>query len=136
MIRIATIAAAAALAAGLSAPGPAAANAPSNACQGRVFVDTVYQNGMGGNQFEYYFHLRNGTGQRLQADVAFSGFPHDVRLDAAERTGLRMDAYATLSRLKFGSGTNGNIGMQTVRVAYDGAASHGPTIRVRNCRAW
>ncbi|MBY0336696.1 MAG: hypothetical protein K2X11_08785 [Acetobacteraceae bacterium] len=134
MTRFATLAAAAALAAGFATPGTASASA--NACNGRVFVDTVYQNGMGGNQFDYYFHLRNGTGQRLQADVTFSGFPHNARLDAAERRALRMDPYATLSRLKFGSGTNGNIGSQTVRVVYDGQASHGPTIRVRNCRAW
>lgn len=120
---------------GAAAMLPAGASAQGTACQGRVFVDAVYQNGVGGNRFEYFFHLRNQTGQRVRADVSFHNFPHDVTLFSPSLPNIEMGPWATVAATRFGNGTNGNIGNQTVRVVYDAAAGTGPTVRVTNCRA-
>lgn len=130
----ATLAAAALLGAATMMPAGAEAQG-SNLCQGRVFVDAVYQNGLGGNRYEYFFHLRNQTGQRVRADVSFHNFPHDVTLFSPTLPNIEMGPWATVAATRFGNGTNGNIGNQTVRVVYDAAASHGATVRVTNCRA-
>lgn len=120
---------------GAAAMLPQAAQAQgAGACQGRVFVDAVLQNGTGGNNYEYFFHIRNATGQAVTADVLLQNFPPDVTLFSATLPGIRMEPYATVSMVRFGRGTNGNISNATVRAAYDGAATSGPTIRARNCR--
>jgi hypothetical protein len=114
-------------------PAPAQAQGGA-ACQGRVFIDAVLQNGTGGNNYEYFFHIRNGTGSVVTADVQLQNFPSDVTLFSASLPGIRIEPHATISMVRFGRGTNGNISNATVRVAYDGAAASGPTIRAQNCR--
>ena len=104
-------------------------------CQGRVVVDTVYQTGRGGNNFEYFIHLRNATRTRITADVTFSGFPATVTLFSPSLPGIPIGPNATVSSLRFGSGTNGQINQGTVARAYDVPAGAGPTVRLTNCRA-
>lgn len=124
--------------AGLGAFAPIArAQAPANLCQGRVVIDTIYQNGMGGNQFEYFIHLRNATPRALTVDVTFSGFAGmspGVTLFSASLPGIPITANATISRLRFGNGQNSNIGVGTVARVYDVAAGSGPSVRLTNCR--
>ena len=127
---------AAAVLAAIGMTGQAQAQASPTTCQGRVVVDTIYQTGIGGNNFEYFIHLRNATRARITADVTFSGFPAGaVTLFSPSLPGIPIDANATRSSLKFGRGTNGQISTGTVARVYDAAAGAGPTVRLTNCRA-
>lgn len=118
--------------------GAAAAPAQAqnaNACQNRVFIDTIYQSGTGGNNFEYFLHLRNATRARLTVDVTFTGFPGNVTLFSPSLPGIPIGPNATISSLRFGRGSNGMISTGTVARTYDAAAGAGPTVRLTNCRA-
>ena len=123
--------------AGLTAlPQLAQAQAPTT-CQGRVVVDTIYQTGTGGNNFEYFIHLRNATRGSLTVDVTFSGFAGvspAVTLFSASLPGIPIGANATISSLRFGRGNNGQINTGTVARVYDVAPGSGPTVRLTNCR--
>lgn len=128
-----TIIAAAALAA-IGVAGQASAQA-NNTCDRRVVIDTIYQTGTGGNNFEYFIHLRNATNARITADVTFSGFPGTVTLFSPSLPGIPIGANATRSSLKFGRGTWGQVNTGTVARVYDAPAGAGPTVRLTNCRA-
>lgn len=116
-----------------AAAGPAQAQSP-NTCNNRVVIDTIYQTGTGGNNFEYFLHLRNATRGRVTVDVTFTGFPGNVTLFSPSLPGIPIGANATISSLRFGRGTNGQIGTVTVARVYDAAAGAGPTVRLTNCR--
>lgn len=126
------MAAAALLMAGLA--GQAQAQA-TNTCQGRAVIDTVYQTGVGGNNFEYFIHIRNATNRAITVDVTFTGFPNTVTLFSPSLPGIPIGANTTRSSLKFGRGTWGQVSTGTVARAYDANASTGPTVRLTNCRA-
>lgn len=128
-----TIIAAAALAA-MGLAGQASAQA-GNTCNRRVVIDTIYQTGTGGNNFEYFIHLRNATNARITADVTFSGFPGTVTLFSPSLPGIPIGAHATISSLRFGRGTWGQVNTSSVARVYDAAAGAGPTVRLTNCRA-
>ena len=104
-------------------------------CNGRVFIDTIYQTGTGGNNFEYFIHLRNATRTRLTVDVTFTGFPNTVTLFSPSLPGIPIGANATISSLRFGRGTYNQVNISTVQRAYDVAAPAGPVVRLTNCRA-
>lgn len=126
-----TIAAAALLAA---AALPGAASAQSfGQCQGRAFIDAIYQNGLGGNEFAYFYALRNGGPTELVAVVEFGGFGNDVRLNT-NRLEVRIAPFASLSHQNFGRGINGNVTTQTVGSLYDNQPAGGAFIRVTSCR--
>lgn len=106
----------------------------ANTCQGRAVIDTIYQKGIGGSNYEYFFNVRNATRSALTVDISITGFPAGVTLFSPSLPGLPMGSYATRSALKFGRGTNSNISVGTVARAYDAAAGAGPAIRLTNCR--
>ena len=123
--------------AGLTAlPQGGQAQSPTT-CQGRVVIDTIYQTGTGGNNFEYFIHLRNATRTPLTVDVTFSGFAGispGVTLFSASLPGIPIGANATISQLRFGRGNNNQISTGTVARVYDVAPGSGPTVRLTNCR--
>ncbi len=131
--RIIVAATLAVLAGGIAAPQGAQAQ-PVTTCNNRVVIDTIYQTGTGGNSFEYFIHLRNATRGALTVDVTFTGFPGNVTLFSPSLPGIPIGANATISSLRFGRGTNGQINTGTVARVYDGAAGAGPTVRLTNCR--
>ena len=110
------------------------ASAQVTTCQNRVVIDTIYQTGTGGNNYEYFVSFRNATKQPLTVDVTFSGFPTTITLFSPSLPGIPVGAYASKSNLKFGRGTNGNINTGTVARVYDAAAGTGPSVRLTNCR--
>jgi hypothetical protein len=116
----------------LLAVAPAEAQSP--ACRGRVFIDSVYQTGLGGGRYEYFVQIRNGTPALLTAQLNFAGFGPAVTLFSPQLSGIALGANASQT-IKFGNGTNGNINMGTVTVTYDApAGSDRPTVAVTNCR--
>jgi len=124
----------AALIAALAAAGSAQAQV-TTLCQGRVFIDTVYQTSLGGNQFEYFIHVRNASRAPLTFDVTLTGFPGTVTLFSPSLPGIPVGANATISRMRIGRGTNAQIGVGTVARVYDVAPGSGPTVRLTNCRS-
>lgn len=126
-----------ALVAGL-AFAPLLAVAPAEAqtatCRGRVFIDSVYQTGLGGNRYEYFVQIRNGTPAALTAQLNFAGFGPTVTLFSPQLSGIALGPNASQT-IRFANGTNGNINMGTVGVTYDAPAGSGrPTVAVTNCR--
>jgi hypothetical protein len=103
-------------------------------CAGRVVIDAIYQTQTGGNHYEYFFSLRNGTRGAVTVDVAITGFPAGVTLFSPSLPGIPLGGYATRSAVRFGRGTSGNIGNGTVTRAYDASPGSGPTVRLTNCR--
>ena len=117
---------------GLAIAQPAAAQSMGQ-CAGRVFIDAIYQNGLGGNEFAYFYQIRNGGPTEAVAVVEFGGFGNDIRLNAT-RIEVRLAPFSTLAHQNFGRGINGNVTQQTVGTLYDGAPAGGAHIRVSNCR--
>ncbi len=128
-------AAVAAPVAALLAASPAMAQLPDTRCQGRVVVQTVYQQAIAGNRFDYYFSLRNMTGTKLQADVSFSGFAGDVTVFNYALRHIPLEPHTVTPPLKFGTGSNNRINTGTVSAGADKPAPAGPHIRVTNCSA-
>ncbi len=123
--------------AGLAALPQGAQAQPVTTCNNRVVIDTIYQTGTGGNNFEYFIHLRNATRGALTVDVTFSGFnglTPPVTLFSPSLPGIPIGANATISSLRFGRGNNNQINTGTVARVYDAAAGTGPTVRLTNCR--
>jgi hypothetical protein len=129
-----TLALSLALAAPLLSVTAPLAEAQTPTCRGRVFVDSVYQTGLGGNRYEYFVQLRNGTGSAVTAQLNFGGFGQTVTLFSPQLPGIALGPNASQT-IRFGNGTNGNINAGTVTVAYDAPAGAGrPTVSVTNCR--
>lgn len=131
--RIIAAASLAVLAGGIAAPQGAQAQ-PVTTCNNRVVIDTIYQTGIGGSNYEYFIHLRNATPAALTVDVSFTGFPGNVTVFSPALPGIPIGANATRSSLRFGRGTNGQISTGTVARVYDAPAGAGPTVRLTNCR--
>jgi hypothetical protein len=104
-------------------------------CKGRVFVDTVYQTGTGGQNYEYYVTIRNGTSAPLKWQLSFSGMPGNVSLFSPVLPGGSLAAGRN-ETIKFGKGTTGNINLGTVKVQYDSAAPKAgmALVSLTNCR--
>lgn len=93
-----------------------AANA--QVCQGKAFIDSVYQTGLGGNSYEYHIQIRNGNPEPVKVTLSFRQFPKEISLFSADLPNVDLGAYGSRT-LKFGKGTNGNINMNTVKIGYD-----------------
>ena len=98
--------------------GVSVAQASTPVCKGRGFIDSVYQNGLGGTDFEYMVIVRNQTSSSMKFNVSFSGFPDSVSLFSPSLPGVTLAPHASQT-IRFGKGTNGNINMGTVAVLYD-----------------
>ncbi|MDO9500090.1 hypothetical protein [Falsiroseomonas sp.] len=102
-------------------------------CRGSIFVDSVYQTGLGGNRYEYFVQVRNGTPQTMGLQLNFAGFGDGVTLFSPQLTGITLPAHGSQT-IRFGNGTNGNIHMGNVTIAYDTPATGGrATVSVTNC---
>lgn len=103
------------------------------ACRGSIFVDSVYQTGLGGNRYEYFVQVRNGMQQAMGLQLNFGGFGDGVTLFSPQLTGITLPAHGSQT-IRFGNGTNGNIHMGNVTIAYDAPASGGrATVSATNC---
>ena len=119
------------LSAALVLPFSVQAQAPGT-CQGVGFVDSVYQTGLGGSDYEYHVIVRNQGSTPMQWTLTFSGFPNNVTLFSPVLTGGTLQPFAS-ETIKFGRGTNGNISQSTVRVAYDTPPARGPAATLSKC---
>lgn len=131
--RISAIAAALGVAAPLLFAAPAAEAQATTTCRGRGFVDSVYQTGQGGNNFEYFVIIRNQTPQPMRWQLNFSSFPSNVTLFSPQLTGGTLAPNAS-ETIRFGRGTNGNINPGTVQTSYDTPGSGRPTVTMSQCR--
>jgi hypothetical protein len=121
-------------AAPLLALAPAPAEAQATTCRGRAFIDSVYQTGLGGNRYEYYVQLRNGTSSQMTAQLNFGSFGPTVTLFSPQLPSITLAPNSTQT-IRFGNGTNGNINAGTVAIVYDAPATGGrPTVSATNCR--
>lgn len=103
------------------------------ACKGNAFIDSVYQNGMGGTDYEYFVQVRNQTSKPIKMDLVFASLPKNVTLFSPTLPGITLQAYASQT-IRFGKGTNGNINTGTVTVAYDSAPAGRASATLRNCQ--
>ena len=118
---------------GLLWASAAQAQTPSPQCRGRGFIDSVYQNGLGGTDYEYMVIVRNQTSSTMKLDLSFSGFPQTVTLFSPQLPGISLQAHASQT-IRFGKGTNGNINMGTVAVLYDREVAAGrPGVVMSQC---
>lgn len=114
-------------------PQAEAQGAAQVVCRGSIFVDSVYQTGLGGNRYEYFVQVRNGTPMARGLQLNFGGFGDAVTLFSPQLTGISLPAFGSQT-IRFGNGTNGNINMGTVSVVYDGPATGGrATVAANNC---
>ncbi len=109
------------------------AEAQANTCRGSIFVDSVYQTGLGGNRFEYFVQVRNGTPTATTLQLNFGGFGDAVTLFSPQLVGITLPPHGSQT-IRFGNGTNGNIHMGNVTIAYDAPATGGrATVSASNC---
>lgn len=114
-IRYSRLCATAALAAACA--GGATQALAANLCKNKVFLDSIYQVGTGGQNYEYYIQVRNGTDKPLKsAVVTFAGFDNKTvtlfspRLDLKKPDGPVLGPWMTHQpSIKFGTGTAFNI---------------------------
>lgn len=118
-----------------ASPSSAQITLPSSPkCEGIIFVDSIYQQGRGGNNYEYYIQLRNGSDKPVNWGIEFGGFSSaTVQIDHPNpRTG-RLNAYSSTT-IKFGKGTDGNINRGTVGLLFDSEFVIGnPHVNVKGC---
>ncbi len=113
--------------------GASVAQANTPVCKGRGFIDSVYQNGLGGTDFEYMVIVRNQTSSSMKFNVSFSGFPESVMLFSPRLPGVNLAPHASQT-IRFGRGTNGNINTGTVAVLYDREVAVGrPAVVMTQC---
>lgn len=113
--------------------GASLAQASTPVCKGRGFIDSVYQNGLGGTDFEYMVIVRNQTSSSMKFNVSFSGFPDSVSLFSPSLPGVTLAPHASQT-IRFGRGTNGNISTGTVAVLYDREVAVGrPAVVMAHC---
>jgi len=104
----------------------------ATACQGRLFIDSVYQVGLGGTDYEYMIIIRNQTSQTAPWRLNFANFPKNVTLFSPQLIGS-LPAFGNTT-IRFGKGTNGNISMSTVTIGYDRKPSGAkPSAYMTNC---
>lgn len=107
-------------------------SAEAAACKGRAFIDSIYQNGMGGSDYEYFVQVRNQTSQPIKMDLVFTSPPKNVTLFSPTLPGITLQPYASQT-IKFGKGTNGNINTGTLVVGYDSVPAGKASATLRNC---
>lgn len=108
------------------------AETQTTTCRNRVFIDSVYQNGLGGNRYEYLVQVRNGAGAPVSLQLNFAGFGNTVTLFSPQLSGISLMRYSRQT-IRFGNGTKGNMG--NVSVVHDGPAMAGrASVAVTNCR--
>ena len=128
----------AALALGLALPLlPATipqAEAQPNTCSNRVFVDSVYQIGLGGNRYAYKLQVRNGTPSPISVQINIGTMYPNITPISPQITGINLPANGSQT-VDWASGTNNDVSSRTISVVYDAPAVGGsPTISVTNCR--
>ena len=102
-------------------------------CNGKLFIDSVYQNGLGSNKYEYMLQLRNGTAKPQSWTIQFGGFPPTVSIFSPQLSGGPQAANTTQT-IRWGDGTWGNLNTSTVTVVYDRLGSGGkPWVSLMNC---
>ena len=101
-------------------------------CKDRVFIDSVYQNGMGGNNYEYFVQIRNQTSTPLKWTLNFQHMPKTISLFSPQLTGGTLQAHASKT-IRFGKGTNGNVNAGTVKVLYDTPSGTTPSVMLSKC---
>ncbi|WP_159992672.1 hypothetical protein [Roseomonas sp. 18066] len=121
-------------AATLAATAGSSAAQPANACAGKMFIDTVYPQSTGGNNFDYFIQIRNQTNATVVADVLLGGFPTGVTLFSPQLPGVPTPAWQS-QQIRIGRGTVAQINPGTVDRLYDRAGSGKPFVTLRNCRA-
>lgn len=108
------------------------ASAQAPLCKNRGFIDSVYQVGLGGSDYEYYIQIRNQTSQPMRWELSFANFPKDVTLFSPRLTGGTLQPFAS-EQIKFGRGNNGNISSNTVERQYDTASGTKPYALMSRC---
>ncbi|WP_376100043.1 hypothetical protein ACE7GA_13085 [Roseomonas sp. CCTCC AB2023176] len=103
-----------------------------------IAVNSVYTNGIGQNQFEYFVQVQNRGNEARQVSVGFGNFPQDVTLFSPQVT-LTLRPYQQ-ETVRFGRGTRTNdITLGTVLVTQgiglSGPFSTRPYIIISNCVA-
>lgn len=118
----------------LAGTGGEAAAQGATACASRMFVNSIYTNGVGQNQFEYFIQVQNRSAERRTVTLTFSGMPHDVTLFSATLPNIPLNPYQQ-ETIRFGRGTStNNLTLGVVQVATDGPAPSGrPAVRLTNC---
>ncbi len=119
------------------AAGPAQAESAPK-CGGWVAIASAYstpqRGSQGGPTYDYYFVLQNLTQRNMRVDVSLSGFRY-VTLIAPLLPNLEVPAGGRTNSIRFGHGTNANIGTGSVAFVYDEPALGGrSTLRLTNCR--
>jgi hypothetical protein len=110
------------------------AEAQTNTCRNRVFVDSIYQTGLGGNRYEYFLQVRNGTANPVTLQINIGTQYPNVSVFSPQLSGIALSAHGNQT-IRWANGTNDNISSGTVAVVYDGPATGGtPTIAINNCR--
>lgn len=119
------------LSASLVMPFTVQAQSPGT-CKDVGFVDSVYQTGLGGSDYEYHVIVRNQGSMPMQWTLTFAGFPSNVTLFSPVLTGGTLQPFSS-ETLKFGRGTNGNISQSTVTVGYDTPPARRPSVTLSKC---
>ncbi|MDP3416964.1 hypothetical protein [Falsiroseomonas sp.] len=110
------------------------AEAQTNTCRNRVFIDSVYQTGLGGNRYEYFLQVRNGTPIPVSLQINIGTMFPTVSVFSPQLSGINLPAHGSQT-IRWANGTHNNISLGTVSVVYDAPATGGsPTIAVNNCR--
>ncbi len=120
---------------GVSAsPSAAQAVITAGGCKGKIFINSIYTNGIGENQYEYFVQIQNRATKPVRWIMNFGGFPsRTVSLFSPQLVGTPLAPYAQ-ETIKFGKGTDGNITFSTVQSIYDGPPmSNKPFARVSAC---
>lgn len=98
-----------------------------------MYINTIYANGTGGQNYEYFIHIRNATGNPIRANIVMGGFPRAVTLFSPQFPDVRT-AGNNQQAIRIGRGTSSDINSGTVDLLYDRTGSGKPYVSLTNCR--
>jgi hypothetical protein len=107
------------------------AHAQANACKTKVAITSIYGHQTGPGRYEYILQLQNLTRKPVNYQIDFKNMPQGVNAYKPSVQSSSPLAAATTTSVRFGSGTNSNMTLNSVSIGYDTPTS---AVNVSNCK--
>ena len=107
------------------------AHAQASACKSKVVVVAIYGHQTSPGRYEYILQLHNLTRKPVTYQIDFKNLPPGVNAYKPSVQSSSPLAAGDATSLRFGSGTNANITLNSVSIGYDTPTS---AVNVSNCK--
>jgi len=107
------------------------AHAQANLCKNKVFITNIYPHQTGSGRYEYILQVQNATKKPSTYLISFRTMPTGVTVNTPTITSSSPLAPGAGASLRFATGSNANINVNSVSIGYD---APGSAITISNCK--